>query len=532
MEMKKIPIIAQYKLYILAALSCSLHFINIIPLHAGEIKLRNLETVYDGKPKWPQATTSPERLDYTFYYRDRSLPQVPPVSETVYLNRPEALALSYFSVPLGNEKILQVGNVLHPGGEGRELETCETTLVTWARAKDYPALAAVNPFGYSHPVTMALYRVTQAGKIVPLVSQTVSVMVPWRPETLPNGDPYPYNGCAFRVNFLFPPGTLLPERLLYAVGFSTSRAGSPKMAKAGPWDSLNVAMYNPKPSIGEDEDAVYSYILYESGWTSVSWPTLSAPMLKITARDPQGETETPPVNAGTYDVRAVITSPDEVAQVKGVFVVRKAQADIDLSTPGGAGTGVSWQTYTGGQRSNLEVAVTWNGSSETPDKPGLYNVNATIADPNYEGSATTVVRIGDKFASWITRAAATSALAEEALSSSADPDQDGRPNLLEYAFASDPAQSDAGAADPGIQLTRSENGDLILTWRENPNATDLTYLVERTTTPSEAGSWAGIGSSASPEVLSETETLRVMKLTLPAPAGGEPARFFRVRVSQ
>lgn len=456
---------------------------------------------------------------------------MPAVVDTIYQNRPDTLALSYFSVALGNEKILQVGNVIHPGGDGRELESCETTLVTWARAKDFPELAMVNPDGYLHPVTMALYRINQGGQIVPLASQTVTVMVPWRPETLPDGSSYPYNGHAFRVKFIFPQGILLPERMLYAVGYNTSRAGTPKMSKAGPWDALNVALYNPKPSIGVDESDIDSFVLYEKGWTSVSWPTLSAPMLKMTARDPQGETETPPVNAGVYDVRAEITTVDETAQVRGVFVVRKAQADVHVTDPDHVGTGVSWQTYTAGVPSDLEVSVTYNGSAAAPEKPGLYNVEATVTDPNHEGSTSAVVRIGDQFSRWISRAAETSGLTEDARSSSSDPDQDGRPNLLEYAFGSDPAQSEPENAAPRLSISLSDDGGLILTWQENLNATDIRFILEKTVTPAEPGSWAAL-EPFSPTVVSETENVRVLRITLPAPAEGERAGFLRLRVSQ
>jgi hypothetical protein len=529
--MKKTSITRQCKLFITAALICWAQIMSIPTAKAGEIKLKNLQATYDGKPKWPKASTRPENLAYTCYYRDRSLPAMPSVSETVYLNRPDNLELSYFSTALSGNKMFQVGNVIRPGGVGRELESCETTLVTWARAKDYPELAAQNPEGYLHPVTMAIYRINQAGEIVLLISQTIPVLVPWRPETLPTGEAYPYNGYAFRVSFMFPSSILIPERMLFAVGFSTSNAGEPKMSKRGPWDALNLALYNPKPSIGVDENSNDSYVLYSTGWNSVSWPTLSAPMLRMTAKAPQGETTTPPVNAGVYDVRAVITTVDETAQVRGVFVVRKAKSDIQITDPDHLDTGVSWLTYTDGVPSDLEVAVTYNGASEVPDKPGLYNVEATITDPNHEGSTSAVVRIGDQFSRWIGRAAATSGLAEGARSSGSDPDHDGRSNLLEYAFGSDPALPEPEDAAPSLSITPSGDGGLVLTWQENLNATDVSCILEKTATPAEAGSWTAL-EPFSPTVVSETENVRVLRITLPAAAEGEHSGFLRLRVSQ
>ncbi|MES2705782.1 MAG: MBG domain-containing protein [Verrucomicrobiota bacterium] len=497
-------------------------------LHAGEIRLREMEAVYDGRLKTPSAVTIPEGLSHAFYYRDRSLPPELPLPEVIYKNRPDDLALSYFSLSLANEKILLVGNVIHPGGTARELESCQTTLVTWARAKDYPALAAANPAGYHHPVTMSLFRVTEANQIVPLISQTLPILVPWRPETLPGGGPYNFNGCAFRVGFFFPAGVLLPERLMVAVGFSTSKAGNPKMPAPGPYDVLNVALHSFRTDIGEDENPTDSYINKAGTWSSVTWNSLNAPMIKLVAKSFPGETMEPPVRAGSYDVRAVITAPDESAQTKGIFVVHKAPADITLTNPDRPNTGVSWLVGVGGKPAEVPVAVTYNDSPDVPAQPGVYHVEATVTDPNYVGSATAVVRIGDQFDAWISRVGGASDLAEESRPPDADPDHDGLPNLLEYAFARNPALPDTGE-DRGVTLAATEAG-LSLSWRENPNAVDLTFTVERTTTPEQAASWTRV-TPLQLTVVSETETVRVVKTLLPPAAAGQMHEFFRVRVS-
>ena len=94
-----------------------------------------------------------------------------------------------------------------------------------------------------------------------------------------------------------------------------------------------------------------------------------------------------PVNAGTYAVVATINDANYEGSASGALVIGKANAAVSLGnlnqTYDGAAKTVSATTTPTG----LAVTATYNGSSTSPVASGSYAVNATVVDPNYEGSA-------------------------------------------------------------------------------------------------------------------------------------------------
>ena len=488
-----------------------------------QISLGGLDTVYTGTAKTVTVTTTPANLTNVVHYRDRSLPPVTPVSEVIFKNRPDTMDLSYSSIALAPQKMDLLGNVVVLGGDARELETCEATLVTWAKASSYPALAAANPAGYEHPITLSIFRVTAAFNIALLTKVTKTVLVPWRPTTLPNGQPYPYNGYAFRVNFDIPQGTLLPERVMIGVGYSTSQAGSPKMPAAGPYDTLNVGLFNPTASVGTDDNPAIVYNMKGTAWFSSSgWAASSGPMIRMTATTPLGETTAPPVNAGSYDVRAELTHADRVAHTRGILTIQKAPVAVSLSglvqPRTGAPRTVGFSTVPTG----FPADVTYNGSPTAPTAAGLYQVAASVSAPNHQGTANGVLRVGDLFSSWITGKTPAGQAGE-----ADDPDGDGLANLLEYGFALLPGAADNGAAAP--PRVEREEGNLAIHYQENLDAADLTYVLERSIGLAAADSWAAVTPS-SRTVVSETGTTRLVKLTVPLAAEESGRGYFRVRI--
>jgi hypothetical protein len=126
-----------------------------------------------------------------------------------------------------------------------------------------------------------------------------------------------------------------------------------------------------------------------------------------------------------------------------------------------------------------------------------------------------------------------------------DPDGDGLPNLLEYAFASLPWQADAARAAPRFRIAE---GMAEFTFIRDERLTDLTYEVEFTENLEAAG-WTPVarGSAGAPVVaiggqaLEITETaasgitgigvIREVRIGQQIPAGGNGRRFFRVKVT-
>ncbi len=98
---------------------------------------------------------------------------------------------------------------------------------------------------------------------------------------------------------------------------------------------------------------------------------------------------TAPVNAGSYAVQVTITDPNYVGTASGTLVVQKATAQITIAT------NTLTQTYNCSPRtvsvttvpSGLAFTVTYNGSATAPTNAGSYAVVATVNTANYTASA-------------------------------------------------------------------------------------------------------------------------------------------------
>jgi N-acetylneuraminic acid mutarotase len=112
---------------------------------------------------------------------------------------------------------------------------------------------------------------------------------------------------------------------------------------------------------------------------------------------------TPPTNAGTYSVSAVLNTNDYRGSATGSLIIGKASATVSISA------GSLSQTYDGNPKAatattvpaSLSVGFTYTGisptnypaSSQAPSNAGSYRVDAAISDTNYQGSATGTLTI-------------------------------------------------------------------------------------------------------------------------------------------
>lgn len=121
------------------------------------------------------------------------------------------------------------------------------------------------------------------------------------------------------------------------------------------------------------------------------------------------------------------------------------------------------------------------------------------------------------FTQWMT---AYPALAGSNALRTANPDGDGFNNLLEYALATSPAQSNAAP-----YTVAQQGAALVFTYTRPSLAPDLAYAVEWSNTLS-AGSWSSAGVTE--QITADNGTTRTVKATVPAPTA---SRFVRLKVT-
>lgn len=106
-----------------------------------------------------------------------------------------------------------------------------------------------------------------------------------------------------------------------------------------------------------------------------------------------------PVNAGNYAVVAAINDPNYQGETSGTLVIGKAGASVALGNLNQIYNGSTKNVSATTTPPGLAVISTYDGNATPPTNAGSYSVESTIADPNYEGSATGTLIIGKATAS-------------------------------------------------------------------------------------------------------------------------------------
>lgn len=104
---------------------------------------------------------------------------------------------------------------------------------------------------------------------------------------------------------------------------------------------------------------------------------------------------------------------------------------------------------------------------------------------------------------------------------SADPDHDGRANLLEYATGTSPSLADSGSV---VILSKSGDGLRLVLGFNRIADPSLIYQVEATDTPA---SWSGVWTSTGAD-----NTAGPVTVSDPELIGNHARRFLRLRVSR
>ncbi len=212
----------------------------------------------------------------------------------------------------------------------------------------------------------------------------------------------------------------------------------------------------------------------------------------------------PPAGTVTYD-------PTKLVRISAASVVAPLALAVSSSDPTVATASVS----------GTDLAV-------TPVSPGTATLTLTATDLDGQATATSLqVTVGtDSYPQWSARQ--SFALPADALST-ADPDHDGRTNLVEYALASSPTTGSPAAISPS-----SQNGHLTGAFNMRRFLSDATVSLETATDL--AGPWTSRWSLADgfshPWITGHVDSADSTEVSFRDPNLAPPNRLFlRVKVT-
>ncbi|HSD36707.1 MAG TPA: hypothetical protein VLC92_04320 [Rhodocyclaceae bacterium] len=163
----------------------------------------------------------------------------------------------------------------------RALRSVTVVMDSWAcQSGDWSTgncVSAANA-SFQHPVTINIY--SDSGTL--LATRTQDFAIPYRPSTSstctggkwmsPEGCK---NGVAFKIDFdLRSLKVTLPDIVRYEVSYNTNTNGPAPLHKTGPYDSLNIGVYDvavSSPSVGTDKDL--GYLLWNKALSNTYDPT-------------------------------------------------------------------------------------------------------------------------------------------------------------------------------------------------------------------------------------------------------------------
>jgi len=141
-----------------------------------------------------------------------------------------------------------------------------------------------------------------------------------------------------------------------------------------------------------------------------------------------------PVAAGSHAVVATVADPGYQGSATGTLVIAKAAGTVTLAGLAQTFTGSPLAASASTVPPGLGVALTYDGSATAPTAPGAYAVLATLADPDYQGSASGTLVIA--------KAAGTVTLAG-----------------LAQTFTGSPLPVTASTVPPGLGVALTYDGD-------------------------------------------------------------------------
>jgi len=124
---------------------------------------------------------------------------------------------------------------------------------------------------------------------------------------------------------------------------------------------------------------------------------------------------TAPTAPGNYAVAATVNNPNYTGTAQGLLVISKAAATVTLHNLSQTYTGAALSASASASPTVQSISLTYNGSSAAPTLAGSYLVVATVSDPDYSGTATGTLVIGQASAGASLASGANPVLLENAV---------------------------------------------------------------------------------------------------------------------
>ncbi|MDB4417775.1 DUF5011 domain-containing protein [Akkermansiaceae bacterium] len=367
--------------------SVAVFLLPVTPAFAAEADLSwtDLSQEYDGQERSPLVTTEPPNLEVTLEYFPRSN------SEVLFQRIPSIDQPSYPSYGLNGKVDIGLGDLVDLEIDNQRLESVDVVMVNFAQAANWPQLAAENSVGYLHPLTLTIYRVL-GDDLFLVTEKTQDVLIPWRPATLDDGEEYPYGGRAFRARFNFTEEKYLAGNLALVISYNTIQGGPAPLGVAGPYDTLNVALNDDTPLVGNDDNPSRvvrqtASRIYQSGAFGTR-----APMFAVRGF-PASPATGQPIEAGGYLVRATVDDGDFTAEAYENFEITPQEVELDL---------LGVRQVADGSPKTIEAADIPEGSSvevvfakrdDLPVEEGLYPFFVRLSGGNVFGSRSGVMHL-------------------------------------------------------------------------------------------------------------------------------------------
>ncbi len=251
----------------------------------------------------------------------------------------------------------------------------------------------------------------------------------------------------------------------------------------------------------------------------------------------------PPPPRGVLQLSSATYSVLENADFATITVTRTGgsagNVSIGVGTPGGGQTATVSADYT-----PQSIFLTWLAGDNTPKTIAIPIVNDALVEPSEtvrvivigpSGGATlgalseaTLTILDDDAAptlrqAWLATHFGADAANPLIAADNADPDADGRPNLLEYALGTDPLVAD-GSAQPTLSMLPALVSKLTLAFQRIADPA-ITYAVEASTdlvTWEPTPIWTSTGAQNVSGPVTVTDTVDLSTI---------PCRFLRLRIS-